>query len=341
VAGALTACSGVGGSGDTLTIRWAWGLPDDAPSSKQAAAVIKEIEEKSGGKIKVVSYSNGSLFTEDQIPDAVQNNSIDLGTTGLHRWGGVEKSLTIGQVPFLFTASGDEQQSVDDGLTLAHGQFGTDVNAILGRHKAIAVGWGYYGFDEDMVNSKHPIVHPQDLDGLRMRSNGPVTDALFQKYGATAESLDSSEVYTEMQRGSIDGAYSGLTSIVSRKWYETGQYVLATHGGLTYNPVFANLDWWNGLTADQRSIISTAIADSEEAESSDVVAADQAALKTLADHNIQVTEATGALRTEWEEATKFQLDSYLQLAGADGQKLYSDITAGSSASSTASATATP
>lgn len=319
--------SSSGGSGQTLEVRWAWELPNDTASSQQSTNAAQDIERASGNAISVKTYPAGSLFTEDELVNAVENHSIDLATFGLHTWGGTEPALTIDQVPFLFTRSGDEDQAVEDAFAAAHSKFGQDVNEILAKHNVLVVGWGLYGFDEDMVDSKHPIRVPSDLGGLKMRSNGPIASALFKRYGASSQSLDSSEVYTAMQRGTIDGAYSGLSSIVSRKWDEVGKYVLAIHSGLTYYPVFANLDWWKGLTSKQRNEISQAIRSTEKAEGQSVIKAYQKDLATVQQNGNQVVNPTGALRQQWRQATDFLHQTYEDLAGSSGQHLLNDLEA--------------
>lgn len=319
--------SASGSSGGSLDVRWAWELPNDTASSQQSMTAAHDIEQASGNAISVKTYPAGSLFTEDELVNAIENHSIDLATFGLHTWGGTEPALTIDQVPFLFTRSGDEHAAVKASYAAAHGRFGRDVNKILAKHNAIVVGWGLYGFDEDMVNSKHAIRVPSDLGGLRMRSNGPIASALYKRYGASSQSLDSSEVYTAMQRGTIDGAYSGLSSIVSRKWDEVGKYVLAIHSGLTYYPVFANLDWWKSLTSKQRDEITKAIRSTESTEGENVIKAYQKDLGAIHQNANEVVDPTGSLRQQWRQGTAFLHQTYENVAGSSGQQLLSDVEA--------------
>lgn len=302
-----------------LHLTFAWYLPNTEPSAQQDIQAAKNIEADSNGAITVTTYPAGSLYTEGQMAEAIQNNSVNIGVVGLHWWGSQDPALAFDQIPFLFPGG------VDELHTLIHGQLGQDVNTVLETHGVIVIGWGYYGYDGDIVNSKHAIANPSDLKGLKLRADGALPSHLFQMNGATPVSMSSNEVYTALQRGTIDGAISGMGSIVARKWYEVAKYVTAMKSGITLYPIYANLRWWNGLTADQRQVIQKAVGDTEQMniqavkdEYSNDVAAVQKAGDTL-------TAIEGSTRDAWIKADAPLKDVYLSMAGSEGKMFLQDI----------------
>jgi len=146
--------------------------------------------------------------------------------------------------------------------------------------------------------------------------------------------MGSSEIYTALQRGTIDGAISGLGSIVARKWYEAAKYVTAMKSGITLYPIYANLKWWNGLSADQRQVISKAVDSTEQMNIKavkDEYSSDLAAVRKAGD---TLTIIQGNTKDEWIKADAPLKDVFLKMAGSEGKMFLQDIAnaAGSSSS---------
>jgi TRAP-type C4-dicarboxylate transport system substrate-binding protein len=205
-----------------LTVRLAWYMPPHTATDMQGVAIAKQIKALSHGKITVQTYPSGSLLKESNMAQGLANNTANMGIMAMHWWAKYEPALEWDTIPFL----------ADDAGTLLkalHGKLGQDVNAHMMKHGVKIVGWGFYGYAESYVNTKHTIKTPSDLKGLKMRSEGKLSAKFLAAQGATPVAVDSSEVYTALQRGSLDGAVSGLSSIVSRKWFEVGHYITAIH----------------------------------------------------------------------------------------------------------------
>ena len=66
------------------------------------------------------------------------------------------------------------------------------------------------------------------------------------------------------RNGTIDGASTGLGSIVSRKWFEVSKNASITSAGYSVWPVMINAKKWASLSADVKAIIQAAAADSEQ-----------------------------------------------------------------------------
>jgi TRAP-type C4-dicarboxylate transport system substrate-binding protein len=302
-----------------LTVRFAWYMPPKTATGHQGDAVAKEIEALSHGKIHVETYPSGSLLKESNIAQGLTNNMANMGIFAMHWWSKQEPALEWDTIPFL----------VDDAGALLkplHGKLGQDINAILNKHGVIIIGWGFYGYAESYINTKRPIKVPVDLKDLRMRSEGKLSALFLESAGATPVAVDSSEVYTSMQRGSLDGAVSGMSTVISRKWYEVGKYVTAIHYVPLVYPIQANLQWWQGLTPQQRQIISKAVADSEKTAVAFIENEFKNDIRIASEHGNQVYRPSAADLKEWKAATEPLAEkNYLAQTGAVGKKLLADV----------------
>ncbi len=302
-----------------LTVRFAWYMPPNTATADQGNAIAKEISTLSHGKIHVETYPSGSLLKESNISEGVANNTANMGIFAMHWWSKQEPSLEWDTIPFLI-------DDADALLKALHGKLGDDVNKTLNRHGVQIIGWGFYGYAKSYINTKHPIKVPGDLKGLHMRSEGKLSALFLKSQGATPVAVDSSEVYTSMQRGVLDGGVSGLSSIVSRKWFEVGKYITAIHYVPLVYPIQANLEWWQGLSREQREIIAKAIANTEGAAVAAIEKEFADDIQTAKKNGNEVYRPTPEELQQWKAtAGALAEKNYLAETGAAGKQIIADI----------------
>ncbi|TMV83945.1 TRAP transporter substrate-binding protein [Thioclava sp. BHET1] len=306
----------------SLSVRFAWYMPPNTPTADQGNAIAKQIEADSKGAIKVSTYPSGSLANESRMGDAIANNTANMGIAAMHWWSSRAPSLEWDTIPFLTT-------DADQLLKALHGKLGDDINGVLNKQGVEIIGWGFYGYAESYVNTKHAIKVPTDLKGLKMRSEGSLSADFLKAQGAIPVAVDSSEVYTALQRGTLDGAASGMDTIVSRKWVEVGKYITPIHYVPLVYPIQVNLKWWKGLSDDQRAIIKKAVAETEEGNVADIeksYTTDIADAKKAGD---EIYTPTDADLKAWKAATyDAAVKGYLAKAGAEGKTMLADLKAG-------------
>lgn len=312
---------GATASAADLTVRLAWYMPPHTATDAQGTAVAKAIESLSQGKIKVETYPAGSLLKESNMAQGITNNAANMGIMGMHWWAKYEPALEWDTIPFLADDAGTLLQAL-------HGKLGQDVNADLKKHGVQVIGWGFYGYAESYVNSKHAIKVPTDLKGLKMRSEGKLSAKFLSSQGATPVAVDSSEVYTALQRGSLDGAVSGLSSIISRKWYEVGHYITAIHYVPLVYPFMVNTKWWNGLSAEQRDIISKAAQSTEGQAVKDIEKEFTDEIALAKKNGNEVYRPSDADLKKWKgTAGALARKDYVASVGASGQQILDDVKA--------------
>jgi TRAP-type C4-dicarboxylate transport system substrate-binding protein len=307
-------------SAQKLTIRFAWYMPPHTATANQGEAIAKNIEKMSNGEIKVETYPSGSLLKEFGMAQGIANNTVNMGIMAIHWWANQEPALEFDTIPFLLT-------NPRELLPSLHGQVGKDINQILNKHNVEVAGWGFYGYAMSYVNSKHPIKVPADLKGLKMRSEGKLNAHFLKAQGAIPVAIDSAEVYTALQRGTLDGAVSVLSSIVGRTWYEVGKYITASHYVPLVYPTMVNAKWWHGLTDKQRAVITKAIQAGEQSNLVDIEKLFKDEIDTAKKHGDQIYRPTDADLKKWKAATEGAAKKeYLQQAGKTGQTILDDLT---------------
>ena len=106
---------------------------------------------------------------------------------------------------------------------------------------AEAEGYGVIAVWENgfrhVTNNAHPIVSPEDLGGIKLRTpRGVWRVKLFQALGANPTPMALSEVFIGLQTGVIDGQENPLAQIWASKLYEVQDYLsLTAH---VYTPAY-------------------------------------------------------------------------------------------------------
>ncbi len=111
-----------------------------------------------------------------------------------------------------------------------------------------------------ITNNVRPIVTPEDLKGIKLRTpKGVWRVKMFKAYGANPTPMAYGEVFAALQAGVIDGQENPFAQIWGGKFHEVQKYLSLT--GHVYTPVFlvAGERWWKGLPADvQQTLLKIA-----------------------------------------------------------------------------------
>ena len=86
-------------------------------------------------------------------------------------------------------------------------------------------------------------------------------------FGSNPQELAAIDIYQAMQTGVIDGQDNPPSNIWDFKIYEVSKYLTVTNYATGPDPFIVNLDWYNGLTPELKTIFdraaSAAIAESD------------------------------------------------------------------------------
>ena len=111
-------------------------------------------------------------------------------------------------------------------------------------------------------NNRRPIKTPDDLKGLKMRTNGMKTiDMTFLALGATTTTVPYADLYMALKTGVADGQENPWVNVEGMKFYEVQKYFTGVNYQFHPDPFYVNAEWWNSLPAEFRDIISKAAAE--------------------------------------------------------------------------------
>lgn len=123
-----------------------------------------------------------------------------------------------------------------------------------------------YPFSGQMLFCRRPITGLGDLKGLKVRTNGPSAADLMKALGAQPVSLAFGEVYTALERGTVDCGITGAGSGNGVKWPEVTTHLYTMPLSWSTSGYFVNLAWWNKLEPAVRAQFEKTMAEVQEAQ---------------------------------------------------------------------------
>jgi C4-dicarboxylate-binding protein DctP len=221
--------------------------PEGNPRYVSMEKFAKDVEEKTNGHVKVTVFGNGQLGTEKEMLEQVV-----AGVVQGMRGGQFDFSprLLMFTLPF-FTNTRAEVTA------LLHSDLAKKVCAEAEATTGTVIinlcdAGGYRQFS----NNKHPITKPEDLVGLKMRTNGMKTiDMTFVALGATTTTVPYADLYMGLKTGVADGQENPWVNVVGMKFYEVQKYFTQVNYQFHPDPFYVNAQWWNSLPEEFRTII--------------------------------------------------------------------------------------
>jgi TRAP-type C4-dicarboxylate transport system substrate-binding protein len=116
---------------------------------------------------------------------------------------------------------------------------------------------GGYGTPIYYLICRVPISSTAELQGKRLRMPGGIWDRWATAMGAVSVNVPSSEIYTGLDRGTLDCGVNPLDSLLSRSYWDVAKFIPDVPLGVYYSgPMWAyNIPFWQGLTDEQRAIL--------------------------------------------------------------------------------------
>lgn len=313
VAAVLAGVFLAGGAFASTEFRLSNQFPASHHVSKGLVLFAEKVAELSEGEMKVNVFDSAQLFKDTEVVEAVQEGLVEVALVPVNKWSGMIPAADVFEMPFVFSDLSSPKKFLDAGA-------GALLDEEFQKMGAKVVFWVDYGLVQ-FFNSKRALHVPDDFKGLKIRTFSSGTADTVAALGGTPVVISSSEMYMALQRGTVDGATTGMPAAVSRKIFEVQKYMTMANYTTAQFVVQANMEWWTGLSDEQRNIllkagdeaatwIREAIADSElEAE------------KTIRDAGVEVTELTSEERDLFVKATEPVRSSFAGKTGELGKKL--------------------
>jgi TRAP-type C4-dicarboxylate transport system substrate-binding protein len=274
-----------------------WMAPSHILNGVAYEPFVKEITEATGGDVKFEIYSSGSLVPAPTTLQAVGDGVAQLGI--------VAASYTPSELPLSGLINDLAFLTRDDyaaAFALTEiGLMNPELVAEYGKHNTVFVG----GYSTPIYNffCMKPISDPASVRGLKIRTAGTAQNEWIAFLGATPVAVPMTDVYTGLERGSLDCTLSDPTNLeFGYKFWEIAKVVNRLPQGSSLGATYVyNKDFWAGLAPkDRRAILDLtglALARAQVAYHQGV----ESALKGSAERGIAIMDPDPAMEAKLKE----------------------------------------
>lgn len=246
-----------------------------------------------GLKIKV--YPGKSLYKPKEQWAAMTKGNLDITAFPLSYAGGRHPEFNLTLMPGLV-------KNHEHAQRLNNSEFMKRIKKIMDDAGVIVLAdtWLAGGF----VSKKNCILDPEDVKGQSFRAAGKAFNQMLAGAGASITKMPSSEIYSGLQTGVLDGANTSSASLVSYRIYE--QVTCLTAPGdnalwVMYEPILMSKKTFNSLTKAQQDVIMKAAAKAETFAYEGAKKADEKLVETYKKAGVKVVTMTAEQAAKWRK----------------------------------------
>ncbi|CAM3927603.1 TRAP transporter substrate-binding protein [Avibacterium endocarditidis] len=234
------------------TLRFGYEAPRSDTQHIAAKKFNELLKEKTKGELKLSLFPDSTLGNAQTMISAVRGGTIDIEMSGSPNFTGLEPKLNVIDIPFIFKDREHVYKVLD-------GEIGQGLLKDLEAQGLKGLAFWDVGF-RAFSNSKHPVTKPEDIKGLKVRTNqNPMYIQAFTLLGANPVPMPLSELYTALETRAVDAQEHPIGIFWSAKLYEVQKYLSQTNHGYTPLIVVMNKAKFDGLSAElQQAILDAA-----------------------------------------------------------------------------------
>ena len=284
-----------------IRMKYASFMPPGHPISELSNQWCKELEKRTGGRVKVAYFPAGTLVSANQMYDGVVKNIIDIGWSIM--------SYTPGRMPLseviclpLGYKNGYQATQMANAFYQKFKPHEFDDVKIFFLHSH---GPGYF-------HTKAPVNKIGDLKGLRIKSDAN-TSKVVAAAGGTPTTMPMLETYDALKRGLADGVLLPMETLKGWKFGEMCKQTYINPAAAYGNGFFfaMNKERWGSLPKDIQDIINKLNEEWFEKQARMWSAVDESTLEWAKKTDHKFVYSSAEEEAEMKKRMKSILDDYV------------------------------
>jgi TRAP-type transport system periplasmic protein len=230
---------------NVIQLKLVGGQAPGHPMSQIEDHWAKLLEERTKGRVKVTLYQL-TLGKVTDFFDMVREGTVDVTNMGSGWAGGRLPIMEVVDLPF-------EIADVDTAGKVLSELY---ARGLLKELESFKVLWLHATNTGNLFLRNKKVTTLEQMAGLKIRPIPGVSQQLVEALKAVPVAVRTPDLYMAMDKGEIDGFFSGPDNVTGDKLYETFKYQLQIP---TFNGAWAmlmNKNTWNKLPPDIQNIVT-------------------------------------------------------------------------------------
>jgi TRAP-type C4-dicarboxylate transport system substrate-binding protein len=214
----------------------------------------QDVQQATGGQLKIDVHPNNSLVKLGDIPQAVQGGKVEAGETIMTSLVKDMPIASADSVPFVVGSYADAHRMWELQRPLIEKHF-----AQRGLKVLYAVPWPPQG-----LFSNKPITRKEDFAGTKMRTYNQTTVRIAELLKAVPVDVAMVEVNKAISEGRMDNMITSAVTGVENQVWGPIKYYYEINAWFPKNIVFVNMKSFNALKPAARTAVVAAAASAEQ-----------------------------------------------------------------------------
>lgn len=256
--------------------------------------IARHMEANNTG-VNIRVYPGKSLFKPKEQWGAMTKGKLDITAFPLSYASGRHPEFDLTLMPGLV-------KNHDHAVRLNSSPFMQKIKKIMDGAGVMVLAdtWLAGGF----ASKKNCVLEPKDVVGQRFRAAGKAFNQMLAAAGATITSMPSSEIYSGLQTGVLDGANTSSSSLVSYRIYEQVTCLTAPGANalwVMYEPILMSKASFAKLNTAQQMELMKAAGKAEQYATEQSKVADQKLVDAYKKAGVKVVEMTSEQAAMWRK----------------------------------------
>ena len=300
--------AGEAAAAKTFNLTYSVFFPPMHIQARTAMDWAAEVEQRTGGRIRITVHAGGTLTKADQCWQGVLSGVSDLGMSCF--------AYTPGRFPLLEAL--DLPLGWPDGLAVT--RIATQLAAKYSPAEIQGAKILYvHGHGPGILATKKPVRSLEDLKGMKIRGTG-LSAGIATALGATAVGMPQPETYDALQKGVVEGTFCPIETLKGWKQGEVIEFVTDTKaiGYTTAMFVAMNQRSWDALPADLQQVVTEVSAEWVDKHGAAWNQADAEGLEFVQGLGREILTLAPEEEARWKAAVEPLVLDYVKRTGEKG-----------------------
>lgn len=290
-----------------------WDLPTgysaNSFQTQNVQQFANEVDQATGGKLKITLHPGGSLYKANEIKRAVQTGQVPAAEFILSGAANENPLFGVDSIPFLATS-----YSAARRLYEAAKPAQDKLLASQGMKVLFSVPW-----PGQSLYSIKPVNTPADLAGTKMRAYNPATTRIAQLLKAQPVTIQLAELPQALATGGVQNFLTSSASGVESKLHEQVKYFYPVSAWLPRNATVVSQKAFDALDKPTQDALLKAAAAAEQRGWITSERLDGEFIKELGAKGMTIAAPSDAIKKELAAIGEAMTADWIKTAGPDGQ----------------------
>ena len=290
-----------------------WDLPTgysaNSFQTQNVQQFANEVDQATGGKLKITLHPGGSLYKANEIKRAVQTGQVPAAEFILSGSANENPLFGLDSIPFLATSYTAAKRLYEAGKPAQD-----KLLASQGMKVLFTVPW-----PGQSLYSIKPVNTPADLAGTKMRAYNPATTRIAQLLKAQPVTIQLAELPQALATGAVQNFLTSSASGVESKLHEQVKYFYPVSAWLPRNATVVNQKAFDALDKPLQEAVLKAAMNAEQRGWVTSERLDGEFIKELGAKGMTIAAPSDSIRKELAAIGETMTADWLKTAGPEGQ----------------------